>query len=163
MIETLDVLGVDHRRLIVEITETALIVDPPGAAAVLTELASAGVAVSIDDFGVGQTSLGYLSSSPVEELKVDRSFVADIPTNEAHLAIVRSIVDLGHNLGFRVVAEGVETYEVLRSLGQAHCDLAQGFLIARPMPLAQLVAWSSDVDRSSDHDSDARTERVPAR
>ena len=163
VIETLDVLGVDHRRLIVEITETALLVDPPGAAAVLAELASAGVAVSIDDFGVGQTSLGYLSSLPLEELKIDRSFVADIPTNQAHLAIVRSIVDLGHNLGFRVVAEGVETNEVLDALCQAHCDLAQGFLIARPMPLAQLIAWSPDVDRAPDHHPDARTQRVPAR
>jgi EAL domain-containing protein (putative c-di-GMP-specific phosphodiesterase class I) len=163
VIDTMDVLGVDHQRLIVEITETALLVDPPRAAAMLAKLTSAGVSVSIDDFGVGQTSLGYLSSLPLEELKIDRSFVYDIPENQAHLAIVRSIVDLGHNLGFRVVAEGVETEEVLDALGDAHCDLAQGFLIARPMPLAALIAWSSDHDASSDHDSDTRIQRVPAR
>jgi diguanylate cyclase len=162
VIDTLDVLRVDHRRLIVEITETALLVDPRRAAAVLAELAHAGVAVSIDDFGVGQTSLGYLSSLPLEELKIDRSFVADIPTNAAHLAIVRSIVDLGHNLGFRVVAEGVETEEVLSALGEAHCDLAQGFLIARPMPLSTLIAWSSEVRRSQNHDLDAETRHVRA-
>jgi diguanylate cyclase (GGDEF)-like protein len=162
VIDTLDVLGVDHRRLIVEITETALLVDPPRAAAVLADLARAGVAVSIDDFGVGQTSLGYLSSLPLEELKIDRSFVADIPTNDAHLAIVRSIVELGHNLGFRVVAEGVETVEVLRALGEAHCDLAQGFLIARPMTLAKLIAWSADVEKSSGHAFPVETQHVPA-
>ena len=160
VIDTLDVLGVDHHRLIVELTETALLVDPPRAAAVLAELASAGVAVSIDDFGVGQTSLGYLSSLPLEELKIDRSFVADIPSNEAHLAIVRSIVDLGHNLGFRVVAEGVETDEVLGALGDADCDLAQGFLIARPMPLSKLIEWSSAAAKPPDR-RDAHT-HVPA-
>lgn len=160
VIDTLDVLGVEHQRLIVEITETALLVDPPRAAAVLGELAAAGVAVSIDDFGVGQTSLGYLSSLPLQELKIDRSFVADITTNGAHMAIVRSIVELGHNLGFRVVAEGVETVEVLGALGETDCDLAQGFLIARPMTLAKLIAWSSDHEAASDHGSDSDADRI---
>jgi diguanylate cyclase (GGDEF)-like protein len=162
VIDTLDVLGVEHHRLIVEITETALLVDPPRAAIVLAELAAAGVSVSIDDFGVGQTSLGYLSSLPLEELKIDRSFVADITTNGAHMAIVRSIVDLGHNLGFRVVAEGVETNEVLGALGDTQCDLAQGFLIARPMALANLIAWSSDLEAASAHASGGYTHHVPA-
>jgi diguanylate cyclase (GGDEF)-like protein len=163
VIDTLDILGVEHHRLIVEITETALLVDPPRAAGVLAELAAAGVSVSIDDFGVGQTSLGYLSSLPLEELKIDRSFVADITTNEAHMAIVRSIVDLGHNLGFRVVAEGVETDEVLGALGDTECDLAQGFLIARPMTLAKLIAWSSDLQTASTHSSVGYTHHVPVR
>jgi diguanylate cyclase len=162
VIDTLDVLGVEHHRLIVEITETALLVDPPRAAALLAELAAAGVSVSIDDFGVGQTSLGYLSSLPLEELKIDRSFVADITTNGAHMAIVRSIVDLGHNLGFRVVAEGVETDEVLGALGETQCDLAQGFLIARPMTLAKLIAWSADLESASAQASDGYTHRVSA-
>ena len=164
VIDTLDVLGVDHQRLIVEITETALLVDPRSAAEVLGELASAGVSVSIDDFGVGQTSLGYLSTLPLRELKIDRSFVADIPTNGAHLAIVRSIVDLGHNLGFRVVAEGVETEEVLGALRETQCDLAQGFLIARPMPLSKLILWSADRNASSSDDaSGAQVQHIPAR
>lgn len=111
---------------------------------------------------MGQTSLGYLSTLPLQELKIDRSFVADIPTNEAHLAIVRSIVDLGHNLGFRVVAEGVETDEVLGALGEAQCDLAQGFLIARPMPLSKLILWSSHRDSSSDETSGAQVQHIPA-
>jgi EAL domain-containing protein (putative c-di-GMP-specific phosphodiesterase class I) len=129
---------------------------------VLVQLARAGVAVSIDDFGVGQTSLGYLSSLPLEELKIDRSFVADIPSNHAHLAIVRSIVDLGHNLGFRVVAEGVETDEVLTALGEAHCDLAQGFLIARPMTLSNLITWSSEGGHTPEPDLEVQSNRVPS-
>ncbi len=136
---------------------------PPRAAAVLAELAAAGVSVSIDDFGVGQTSLGYLSPCLCEELKIDRSFVADITTNPAHMAIVRSIVDLGHNLGFRVVAEGVETDEVLGALGDTQCDLAQGFLIPRPMALAKLIAWSCDLEAASPHVSAGYTHRVPPR
>ena len=85
-----------------------MLADPERAAAVLTELASAGVKVSLDDFGRGQTSLGYLSALPIHELKIDKSFVLDMLENPAHAAIVRSIVDLGHNLALRVVGEGVE-------------------------------------------------------
>src|SRR5581483_585614 len=96
-------------RLIIEITETALIADPERAKASLAELDAHGVRVSIDDFGQGQTSLGYLSDLPVHELKIDKGFVYDMLTNPAHAAIVRSIVDLGHNLHMQVVAEGVET------------------------------------------------------
>ena len=138
-------LEVAPGRLIVEITETALLTDPPRAAAVLSELDAAGVGVSLDDFGIGQTSLGYLSSLPVHELKIDKSFVMDMLANPAHAAIVRSIVDLGHNLSLRVVAEGVETDDVFASLGVTGCDLAQGYLLARPMPVDQLRIWLSTV------------------
>jgi diguanylate cyclase (GGDEF)-like protein len=130
--------GVAPGRLIVEVTETALLADPERAAAVLTRLANAGVRVSLDDFGRGQTSLSYLSALPIAELKVDRSFVADMLDNSAHAAIVRSIVDLGHNLLLRVVGEGVESDAVLEELRECGCDLAQGFLLARPMPIAEL-------------------------
>ncbi|MCU1376013.1 MAG: diguanylate cyclase/phosphodiesterase, partial [Actinomycetia bacterium] len=134
-------VGVAPERLMVEITETAILIDPARAAEVLGELEEAGVGVSIDDFGQGHTSLGYLSVLPVHELKVDRQFVCDMLTNQAHGAIVRSIVDLGHNLGMRVVAEGVETQEVLDALRLAGCDIAQGFLLARPMSVIALPAW----------------------
>ena len=107
----------------------------------LTELAQAGVRISLDDFGRGQTSLGYLSALPVHELKIDRSFVTDMCVNVAHAAIVRSIIDLGHNLSMRVVAEGIETDEVLDVLRGVGCDLAQGFLLARPMPASTLDHW----------------------
>ena len=101
VIAVLAELGVPPERLIIEITETALLTDPPRAAAVLAQLDAVGVRVSLDDFGIGQTSLGYLSSLPVHELKIDKSFVMDMLANPAHAAIVRSIVDLGHNLSCR--------------------------------------------------------------
>ncbi len=140
----LEKAGVPSTRLIVEITETALITDPERAARSLSNLHLAGVRVSIDDFGQGQTSLGYLSKLPVHELKIDKSFVSDMLVNHGHAAIVRSIVDLGHNLRMRVVGEGVETDEVLSGLRVAGCDVAQGFLIARPMPYGKLVGWLAE-------------------
>jgi len=136
-------LDVAPERLIIEITETALLTDPPRAALVLAQLDATGVRVSLDDFGIGQTSLGYLSSLPVHELKIDKSFVMDMMASPAHAAIVRSIVDLGHNLSLQVVGEGVETDAVFATLRDAGCDLAQGFLLARPMPADQLRGWLS--------------------
>ncbi len=136
-------LEVPPERLIIEITETALLTDPPRAAAVLAQLDAIGVRVSLDDFGIGQTSLGYLSSLPVHELKIDKSFVMDMMANPAHAAIVRSIVDLGHNLSLQVVGEGVETDDVFATLREAGCDLAQGYLLARPMPAEQLRGFLS--------------------
>jgi diguanylate cyclase (GGDEF)-like protein len=133
--------GASAADLMVEITETALVTDPPRAAATLVELDAYGVRVSIDDFGKGQTSLGYLSALTIHELKVDRSFVSDMLENRAHGAIVGGIVDLGHNLGLRVVAEGVETPAQLAGLRRIGCDLAQGYLFARPMPGAELRTW----------------------
>ena len=128
-------------RLIIEVTETALLIDPARAARALRELTEAGVSVSLDDFGRGQTSLGYLSALPLQELKIDRSFVTDMQDNPAHAAIVRSVIDLGHNLSMRVVAEGIETADVLATLREYDCDLAQGFLLARPMPVSRLADW----------------------
>jgi diguanylate cyclase len=144
VIQALERSGLPPERLIIEVTETALLTDPDRAACVLTELADAGVKVSIDDFGRGQTSLGYLSALPVCELKIDRSFVTDMAENASHAAIVRSMIDLGHNLSMHVVAEGIETDAVLTMLRQYGCDVAQGFLLARPMPLAALGPWLAD-------------------
>jgi diguanylate cyclase (GGDEF)-like protein len=141
VIHALDDLGVSPERLIIEVTETALVTDPTRAVQVLTELAAAGIKISLDDFGKGQTSLGYLSALPIHELKIDRSFVTDMRTNTAHAAIVRSIIDLGHNLSMRVVAEGIETQDVLDALRDAKCDRAQGFFLARPMPGRKLDDW----------------------
>jgi EAL domain-containing protein (putative c-di-GMP-specific phosphodiesterase class I) len=143
VIAILDEVGVPAAQLIVEVTETTLLADPHRAARVLDRLAAAGVSISIDDFGQGQTSLAYLSVLPVEELKIDRSFVADMLENGAHESIVRSIIHLGHNLTLRVVGEGVETDEVLAALRAGGCDVAQGFLLARPMPAASLPEWLS--------------------
>ncbi|MEP7111850.1 MAG: bifunctional diguanylate cyclase/phosphodiesterase, partial [Ilumatobacteraceae bacterium] len=145
VIATLARLGVPARRLVIELTETALLTDPIRAAAVLAALADAGVKISLDDFGSGQTSLGYLSTLPVHELKIDKGFVGDMTKDKSHDAIVRSIIDLGHNLGLRVVAEGVDSNGILLRLRAAGCDVAQGFLLARPMPLDRLAAWLAAV------------------
>ena len=145
VIRTLADLGMPAEQLVVEITETALMTDPTRAASVLGRLAEAGVKVSLDDFGCGQTSLGYLSALPIHELKIDKCFVTDMETDKAHDAIVRSIIDLGHNLGLSVVAEGVETNGVLLRLRAAGCDVGQGFLLARPMPVGDLVSWLAAV------------------
>jgi len=134
-------LGVPAHRLVVEITETTLLADPMRAASVLGELASAGVNISLDDFGSGQTSLGYLTALPLHELKIDQGFVTDMTNVRSHDAIVRSIIDLGHNLGLRVVGEGVETDAVLLRLRASGCDVVQGFLLARPMAIDQLARW----------------------
>lgn len=150
--------GLAPTRLIVEITETALLVDPARAARVLSELSATGVRVSIDDFGSGQTSLGYLSALPVHELKIDRSFVDDMLMNHGHAAIVRSIIELGHNLAMRVVGEGVETVGVLNALRNLGCDVAQGFLFARPMPLDELELWLAETQTT-----EAVRDDVPAR
>jgi len=145
VIGTLGSLEMSPDRLILEITETALLADPPRAVAVLAEIGAAGVRVSLDDFGIGQTSLSYLSSLPVHELKIDKSFVMDMLVNPAHAAIVRSVVELGHNLSLRVVGEGVETSEVLARLRATGCDLAQGYHLARPMTVEALSGWLSTV------------------
>jgi len=141
VLRALGTAGVFPDRLVLEITETALLADPEVAAAMLTRLSAAGVRVSIDDFGQGQTSLGYLSTLPLHELKIDKSFVTDLTRNPSHAAIVRSIVDLGHNLGLQVVAEGVETEDVVAALASVDCDIAQGYLLSRPMPADQLPGW----------------------
>jgi diguanylate cyclase len=165
VIEVLEQSGVAAHRLTLEVTETALLTDPLCAASVLRALDARGVRISIDDFGSGQTSLGYLSSLPVHELKIDRSFVFDMLDNPGHAAIVRSIVDLGHNLSLRVVGEGVETSSVLDGLRSFGCDEAQGFLLARPMPADQLVNWltSHTLSLDSEWNKDSPEDLAPSR
>ena len=128
----------EPHRVILEVTETMLLADPPRAAATLTRLHDAGFGISIDDFGAGQTSLGYLAMLPIDELKIDKAFVLSMLLDPRTATIVRSIVELGHGLGFTVTAEGVETVEMLQRLRALDCDTAQGYLLARPMPLADL-------------------------
>ena len=133
--------AVSADRLAIEVTETALVADLQRAELSLRRLAAAGVRVSVDDFGRGQTSLSQLSTLPLHEVKIDKTFVTDMCEIESHAAIVRSVIDLAHNLGFEVVAEGVETESVLDALRIAGCDIAQGYHIARPMPAEQLGEW----------------------
>jgi diguanylate cyclase (GGDEF)-like protein len=133
--------NVSADRVLLEITETALVADPDRAGRSLRKLAAAGIRISLDDFGRGQTSLGYLSTLPLHEVKIDKSFVLDMLDDRSHAAIVRSVIDLAHNLGFEVVAEGVETEQILAALTTLGCDIAQGYLLARPMPAGHLPAW----------------------
>ncbi len=143
MIAALQEYAFDPDRLIIEVTETAILADPQRAAAELARLNEAGVRVSLDDFGQGQTSLRHLSRLPLHELKIDREFVGDMDADEAHATIVRSMIELGHNLGLHVVAEGVETDGVREQLRDAGSDLIQGYLLSRPLPLEQITAWLS--------------------
>jgi diguanylate cyclase len=100
-----------------------------------------GVQVSIDDFGTGYSSMAYLKSLPVHELKVDRSFVAQMTSNSRDAVIVRSTADLGRNLGLRVVAEGVEDQGTLQELDALGCDAVQGYYVSRPVPPDELITW----------------------
>ena len=122
------------RRLIFEITESLFLSDQDYVFDTLTQLRSLGIELSIDDFGTGYSSLSRLKRLPVSELKIDQSFIRDMIQSFDDKIIVRSIIDLAHNLGLSVVAEGVETQEVLDHLNRLGCDIAQGYLIAKPMP-----------------------------
>jgi len=145
----LDRHEVDPTLLTLEITESSLLIDAPRARTTIERLNQFGVRLSVDDFGTGYSSLSYLRHLPVSELKIDRSFVANVLFDEQDEVIVRSIIDLGHNLGMQVVAEGVETDEVLNRLRGFACDVAQGFGICRPVPLDSFVAWLSSTQHPS--------------
>jgi diguanylate cyclase (GGDEF)-like protein len=132
---------VDPAMLTLEITESSLLIDAPRARATINELHEVGVSLSIDDFGTGYSSLSYLRRLPVGELKIDQSFVANVLLDEQDEVIVRSTIDLGHNLGLVVVAEGVENNEVLERLRTLGCDIAQGYCISRPLAPAHFMSW----------------------
>jgi diguanylate cyclase (GGDEF)-like protein len=124
-----------------EITESAIMDDPVRAQTTLERLSNMGVDLSIDDFGTGYSSLAYLKRLPVNELKIDKSFVLNMENDEGDTKIVRSTIDLGHNMGLRVVAEGIESEAVWRLLAELGCDQGQGYFMSRPIPGDQLVAW----------------------
>ncbi|GAA0461247.1 hypothetical protein Aca07nite_73600 [Actinoplanes capillaceus] len=131
--------GTPARRLVLEVTETALAGDGEAAARVIGEIAALGVGISVDDFGAGYTSLSHLREVPVDEIKIDRGFVSDVIDDPRSRAIVRSVIELAHGLGSRATAEGVETAEIYRWLVEAGCDEAQGYLIGRPVPWPQVA------------------------
>jgi EAL domain-containing protein (putative c-di-GMP-specific phosphodiesterase class I) len=127
--------------LCLEITESGFMEDPVYAQQVLDRLAGMGLKLSIDDYGTGYSSLSYIMKLPVHELKIDRSFVATMNEDPDLLTIVRSTIDLGHNLGLKVVAEGVENAAGVRRLKELGCDQAQGYFISRPLPAEDLALW----------------------
>jgi len=127
--------------LCLEITESALMQNPRSAQSTLRRLCELGISTSIDDYGTGYSSLAYIKQLAVSELKIDRTFVSGMEADKRNSAIVRSTIELGHNLGLAVVAEGVETEHELERLRGYGCDTAQGYLVARPMPAAALEKW----------------------
>jgi len=132
---------IEASRLILEITEEAIVHDIEHAALVLGELKTMGCMTSMDDFGTGYSSLSHLQQLPVDELKIDRAFVTQLPDNPQNAAIVKSVIDLAHNLGLEVVAEGVETTAALRWLREQGCERAQGFYLSKPMAAELFVNW----------------------
>ena len=139
--ELLDEHGVPGSSLECEISEHTMMADPMRATDVLSRLRDLGVRLSLDDFGTGHSSLAYLKRLPLDEVKIDRSFVAGMAEDENDAVIVRSTIDLARNLGLDVVAEGVETEAIMNDLAALSCDVVQGFFVSRPLPAASLESW----------------------
>jgi diguanylate cyclase (GGDEF)-like protein len=133
--------GVPAHRLTLEVTEGSVMADPARAVALLHRLRDLGVRLSVDDFGTGYSSLSYLKRLPVQEVKIDRSFITSLREGSEDVAIVRAIVDLGRHLQLEVVAEGIEDQETWDLLASMGCDLGQGWHLGRPMPSGELQPW----------------------
>jgi diguanylate cyclase (GGDEF)-like protein len=140
----LDLYGLPASALQLEITESMIMSDPDRAVATVTRLSGLGVRMSVDDFGTGYSSLENLRRLPIDELKIDRSFVSPMLRDESDLIIVRSTINLGHDLGLKIIAEGVEDADTLQRLALLGCDLAQGYHLSRPLPAADFDRWLQD-------------------
>lgn len=140
----LKMAGLPKEYLCLEITESGVMEDPDKALETLHALRNMGMALAIDDYGTGYSSLAYVKQLPVSELKIDRAFVKEVVESEADAMIVRSTTELAHSLGFKVVAEGVETLAISDKLRELGCDYGQGYYYARPLPLAAFQAWLKD-------------------
>ncbi len=136
--------GVPHHLLTVEVTESAIMAHPDQGLAILTQLHEMGVKISVDDYGTGYSSLSYLKSMPVSELKIDRSFVSDMLTDENDAVIVRATIDMAHDLGLEVTAEGIEDEATWNALVEMACDRAQGYYMGKPMPADELERWMAE-------------------
>ena len=137
----LDRHGCQADWITLEITESAVLDDPDKALANLERLRATGCRLSIDDYGTGYSSLSYVRQMPVQEMKIDRSFIMNLTTQPDDEIIVRSTIELAHNMGLTVTAEGVETEAILQRLGELGCDLAQGYFVARPLAAVDLEHW----------------------
>jgi diguanylate cyclase (GGDEF)-like protein len=135
--------GIAPERIQFELTESALLSDPAGALATLSQLKQLGIRLFIDDFGTGYSSLSYLQQLPVDSIKIDQSFVMPMMNSGNSAIIVHSTIELGHNMKLEVVAEGVESQPVWDRLAGLGCDVAQGYLVSMPMPAAQFKAWKA--------------------
>jgi diguanylate cyclase (GGDEF)-like protein len=142
-----------------EITESTIMADHRRATTILSRLSKMGVRLSIDDFGTGYSSLAYLQELPVDAIKIDKSFVMEMHEDAGNATIVQSTVDLGHNLGLEVVAEGVETVEAYNTLARLGCDYAQGFLLSKPLSPEKMSIWLEVFCGMSDEDDAKREQR----
>ncbi len=133
------------KALAIEITENMIIDNVETASRMLSKFQQFGIKVCMDDFGTGYASLNYLKNLPIDVLKIDRSFIHDMTESKQNRAIAASIISLGHNLGHKIIAEGVETEKQLHVLGELHCDIAQGFLLGRPLPAEKTTMKQSSV------------------
>ncbi|MEF1210761.1 EAL domain-containing protein, partial [Vibrio alginolyticus] len=134
----LDNTGYPAQRLDLEITESFLLIDPQQAIASLNQLRELGIEISLDDFGTGYSSLSYLKGLPINKLKIDRSFVSDVPSNSDSNAIVNAIIAMGKTLSLKVVAEGIETREQADYLFEKGCIYGQGYLFSQPVSAEKL-------------------------
>jgi EAL domain-containing protein (putative c-di-GMP-specific phosphodiesterase class I) len=137
------------RTLVLELTESALMSDDATTLASLTALRERGVQFSLDDFGTGYSSLSYLRRMPLDNVKIDRSFIKNLPADKGNLAIVRAILSIAGSLGFSVTAEGVETREQIRTLTQLRCNLLQGYYIGRPVAAGEITAELARIGAAS--------------
>ncbi|MBI1408244.1 MAG: EAL domain-containing protein [Caulobacter sp.] len=149
-VEAIQMIAAAGGRICLEITETAVIDNPQQALAIIDQLRAAGISISIDDYGSGLSSLSYLKQIHADELKIDKAFVLTLDRSARDALLVKSTVDLAHSLGLKVVAEGVETAESLAILTGMGCDLAQGYFIARPMPLDGALAFLAEAAAAAD-------------
>ena len=144
VINALATSGLPADRLELEITELVLLQDNEGAFAILHQLRDLGIRIAMDDFGTGYSSLGYLRSFPFDKIKIDQSFIRDLPGKEDSVAIVRAVVGLSSSLGITTTAEGVETKEQLASVTAEGCNEVQGFLFSRPQPAAEVEQYLAE-------------------
>jgi diguanylate cyclase (GGDEF)-like protein len=136
--------GINPNWMMLEITESSIMTDPERTLEIIQRLHGMGYKLSIDDFGTGYSSLAYLRKMPLTELKIDKSFVTDVLHSENDAVIVNATINLAHNLGLQVTAEGVENQEIMDKLGHFECDIAQGYLISRPLPIEEFNLWISE-------------------
>ena len=130
--------GLDGTRLVLEITETAMMQNPTAAMGVLTRLRERGVSLALDDFGTGYSSLTQLHRMPFDEMKIDKSLVTNVPDSREANTMVGSLIELGHNLGLKICAEGVESKEALDMLAVLRCDRCQGYVISHAVPAGEI-------------------------
>jgi len=142
--ELLEKTNVSPQALSLELTESILVQNRELNRNVLDALHRMGVSISIDDFGTGYSSLSYLAHFPIDTLKIDRTFVQGLTQNPHHVAITRAIISMGHSLGHKIIAEGVETEEQLKIVTDLGCDLVQGFLFSKGVPAEQLAEMTNN-------------------